>query len=135
MVLMGMVFFLTNAFAEKHTITFEMAESGQIVTFPLSLEEIAVADALDAFKKTQASTNITQTKKWVNRIELPESGQYVEFPMTDEEIQVAVIKAAKEKADRYQRYLNAPDDRKEDKGQVIEMADGSTVTFYRYNQD
>ena len=78
------------------------------------------------------TTDNTQLKKWVHRYELPESGQYIEFPMTDEEIQAAVKKAEQQKSKLNRRNLNALNDHK-NKAEVVEMADGYTIVFYKDN--
>ena len=128
--LIGLVLFLSDAAAEQRMVTFEMGESGQTVSFPMSLEEIALADAEAARAKVTKNTRSVQPKKWVNRIEQPESGNYIEFPMTDEEIQIAIKKAEQDKSDLNRRKSNALNDR-EEQGEVFEMADGQTIIFYK----
>ncbi|BBO77429.1 hypothetical protein DSCW_48460 [Desulfosarcina widdelii] len=129
MFLISFVFFFTDAVAEQRMITFEMGESGQTVSFPMSQEEIAYADSVTAYSNSFKKADDTMGKDWVNRIELPESGQFVEFPMTEEEIQEAKEKAAKEKSNINRRKLNEPNVRGS-KAEIVEMADGYTIVFY-----
>jgi hypothetical protein len=130
--IIGLALILSDAVAEQRIITFEMGESGQTVSFPMSPEEIIFADMVAAYAKTLKNTGNTKRKKWVNRIELPESGQYLEFPMTDEEIRAEIKKVEQEKSNRNQVELNEQNDSK-NIAEIVEMADGYTIVFYKDN--
>lgn len=132
MFLISIVFLLTDAVAGQRMITFEMGESGQTVSFPMSQEEITFANAVAAYAKSSKITGSAIRNKWVNRIELPESGQFVVFPMTEEEIQEAKNKATQQNSNIKRRKLYAPNIR-ENKGEIIEMADGYSIVFYKDN--
>lgn len=132
MFLISFVLFLTDAAAEERMVTFEMGESGQTISFRMSAEEIAFADAVADYARSPKITGSPIRKKWVNRIELPESGEFVEFPMTEEEIQEAKKKAAQENSNINRRKLNAPNVL-ENKGEIVEMADGYSIVFYKDN--
>ena len=123
---------ITNATAEQRMITFEMGESGQTVSFPMSQEEIDAANAKAVSSREPKKTGDTIRKRWVNRIELPESGQFVEFPMTDEEIQEAKKQTAQQNANINKRNSNTATVR-DMKGEIIEMADGHAIVFYEDN--
>lgn len=130
--LISFIIILTDAIAEQRMITFEMGESGQTVSFPMSQEEMAFADDVAAFTRSSKITDDTIPKRLVNRIELPESGQFVEFPMTKKEIQKAKKQLAQKKSNINHRNLNAPNIH-EKKGDVIEMVDGYSIVFYEDN--
>ena len=132
MFLISLIFFLNPAVAEQRMITFEMGESGQTVTFPMSQKEIDYADSVTAYSKAFKKIDDTSAKRWVDRIELPESGQFVEFPMTEEEIQDAKKKFAQEISNSNRRNANVPIVH-EKKGEIFEMADGYSIVFYNDN--
>ena len=84
MILIGFMIGVINAFAARRIITFEMGESGQTVSFLMSKEEIAFADAVREHAKTSDATATSKPiKTLVDRVEMPESGQYIEFPVTN----------------------------------------------------
>lgn len=130
--IIGLALFLSDAVAEQRMITFEMGESGQTVSFPMSAEEIIFADTVVAYANSLKTSGRTTRKKWVNRIELPETGQYLEFPMSDEEIKTEIKKGEQEKSKRNQLELNAQYDRN-NIAEIVEMVDGNTIVFYKDN--
>ena len=77
---------LNTAAAEEKRIVIEMGESGQTVSFPMTSEEIAAADA-DKSKLVQGGAlNPQKTAPRFKTIEMGETGQIVSFLMTPEEI-------------------------------------------------
>jgi len=77
---------LNTASAEKRHIVFEMGESGQAVSFPMTSKEIAASEA-DNAKLMKIGTLISQTitQSFIT-FEMGESGQTFSFPMDPEEI-------------------------------------------------
>jgi hypothetical protein len=127
LLLIGM--FLTNhpALAEERVNVYEMAESGIIIEFKMTPEEIAAEDAENAKQvahkeKETAKTNSGQRFKFY---EMAESGQTVSFPMTSKEI-------AKEDAENAKRAAIKQTKPEEPKRQVdiYELAEsGITIEF------
>ena len=77
---------LNTASAEKRHIVFEMGESGQAVSFPMTPEEIAAVDADDARLVKGGVLKSQNTAPRFKTIEMGEGGQIVSFLMTPEEV-------------------------------------------------
>lgn len=89
------VFFAIGGYAtnglsmvEKRITTYEMPESGQTISFPMTEEEIAAEDAKIARRKVAQRTMTKKIQKRVMKIEMGESGQIITFPMIKEEITI-----------------------------------------------
>jgi hypothetical protein len=65
---------------------FEMAESGAIIEFKMTPEEIAAENAENERWAAIREAHINSLKERLNVFEMGESGQTVSFPMTLEEI-------------------------------------------------
>lgn len=108
---------------------YEMGESGQLVFFKMSAEEIVLEDAVLARAELMKNSWNNKAEKWVETIELPESGMVLEFPMSKRQIRLAKAKAE-------MTLLKVKDQiESTDKGpchiaETVEMGDGSTVVFY-----
>ena len=74
------------AIAEQRMITFEMGESGQTVSFPMTQKEIIEAERVDKVIEKINQRKRSRKKIWVESYELAESGIVINFPMSDEEI-------------------------------------------------
>ena len=73
----------TTVTPEKRLVTFEIGESGRLISFPMTATDIAAEDARRA---RMAALHIARTvlpKPKVVTYELAESGMYITFPMTD----------------------------------------------------
>ena len=77
---------LNTASAEKRHIVFEMGESGQTVSFPMTTEEIATVAADSARMVLGGVLKLQKTVRRFKTIEMGEGGQTVSFLMTAEEI-------------------------------------------------
>ena len=77
---------LSTASAEKRHIVFEMGESGQVVSFPMTSDEIVAHEAENTRRVNSKALNSKQTAPRFKTIEMGESGQLVSFLMTPEEI-------------------------------------------------
>jgi len=77
---------LNTASAEKRHIVFEMGESGQTISFPMTPEEIAAVDADDARLVKGGVLKSQNTAPRFKTIEMGEGGQIVSFLMTPEEV-------------------------------------------------
>jgi hypothetical protein len=122
MILIGFMIGVINAFAARRIITFEMGESGQTVSFLMSKEEIAFADAVREHAKTSDATATSKPiKTLVDRVEMPESGQYIEFPVTNKADYGAISKAEK-------NVLHTSLDSDKNK-QILEMVDNIFIIF------
>jgi hypothetical protein len=77
---------LNTASAEKTHIVFEMGESSQTVSFPMTPEEIAAVDADNARQVKGGVLKSQKTEPRFKTIEMGEGGQTVSFLMTPEEI-------------------------------------------------
>ena len=77
---------INSVAAEEKYIVFEMGESGQTVSFPMTSQEIAASEA-DNAKLMKIGTLISQaiTQSFIT-YEMAESGQTFSFPMDPEEI-------------------------------------------------
>lgn len=84
-----------STMVEKRVKTFEMPESGQVITFPLTEEEIAAEDAEIARRKAAQLARKKKPKERVKIFEMPESGQIIIFSMTMEEIAIEDAKIAR----------------------------------------
>jgi hypothetical protein len=80
---------------EKRVKTFEMPESGQTISFPMTEEEIAAEDAEIARQKATKLARKKKPQERVKTFEMPESGQIIKFPMTKEEIAIEDAKIAR----------------------------------------
>ena len=77
-----------SAAAEERRIIFEMGESGQTVSFPMTSEEIS-DHVVDFERLVQIGLSISKTiTQRFTAYEMGESGQTFSFPMTSEEISV-----------------------------------------------
>ena len=74
------------ASAEKRHIVFEMGESGQTVSFPMTFEEIAAVDAENERRVKNKVLNSQKTASRIQTVEMGESGQMVSFMMTPEKM-------------------------------------------------
>ena len=74
------------ASAEKRHIVYEMGESGQTVSFPMTPEEIAAVDADNARLVQGGALKSQKTAPRFKTIEMGEGGQIVSFLMTPEEM-------------------------------------------------
>ena len=83
---MVIVLFINTATAEKRHIVIEMGESGQTVSFPMTPEEIAVADAKNTGRAHVETLNSQKTAPRFKTIEMGESGQIISFLMTPDEM-------------------------------------------------
>ena len=108
--ILAMVIFVSinTATAEEKRIVIEMGESGQTVSFPMTPEEIAAADADNARLVQDGAINPQKTAPQFKAIELGESGQIVSFLMTLEEI---AAEDAEKRRFADTRMLNSVDDR------------------------
>ena len=77
---------LNAAMAEERVKVFELAESGQVIEFPMTAEEIAAEDAEKARQAALRNARAKAPQERLERIELAESGGVIEFPMTADEI-------------------------------------------------
>jgi hypothetical protein len=76
----------SDAAEEKRVIVIEMGESGQIVEFPMSSEEISDEDAKNTRLVAIREAKLKKPEERKQIIEMGESGQFVEFQMSPEEI-------------------------------------------------
>ena len=83
---MVIVVSINTATAENRHIVFEMGESGQIVSFPMTSEEVAAVDARNAGLEQGGVQNSQKTAPRYRTIEMGEGGQIVSFLMTPEDI-------------------------------------------------
>jgi len=74
------------ASAEKRHIVYEMGESGQTVSFPMTPEEIAAVDADNARQVKGGVLKSQKTEPRFKTIEMGEGGQIVSFLMTPDEV-------------------------------------------------
>jgi hypothetical protein len=84
-----------SSMVEKRVETFEMPESGQTISFPMTEEEIAAEDAEIARRKAAYLTRKIKPQERVKTFELPESGQIITFSMTKKEIAIEDAKIAR----------------------------------------
>jgi hypothetical protein len=78
---------------------YEMGESGQVVMFPMTPEQIAGEDAKNA--RRTALKESKATEPMVVTYELAESGEVIHFPATAEEIKAAGKQPAESVAKRF----------------------------------
>lgn len=114
-----------TATAAERSKIFVMAESGEVIEFPMTAAEIAAQEAENVPKTARAP----ETKVHVERIELAESGDVYEFPLSAEEV------AAREAEDVRQAAMFNKNLKTADKAPevvVFEMAEsGQTIEFYK----
>ena len=79
---LGFVLSMPAALAAERVKTFELAESGVVIEFPMTPEEIAAEDAANARQAARDKEPLERRE----RIELAESGLVIEFPMAAEEM-------------------------------------------------
>ncbi len=77
---------LNTASAEKRHIVFEMGESSQTVSFPMTPEEIAASNTDNARLVKGGALKSQKPAPRFKTIEMGESGQIVSFLMTPEEM-------------------------------------------------
>lgn len=77
---------INTASAEERHIIFEMGESGQTISFPMTDAEIAAISAENATQVHGGKFNSEKTAPRIKIYEMGESGQIVSFLMTQEEI-------------------------------------------------
>ena len=81
------IFLTVNAaLAAERVKVFELAESGQVIEFPMTAAEIAAEDAENARRAAVRNARAKAPQDRLERIELAESGGVIEFPMTADEI-------------------------------------------------
>jgi hypothetical protein len=98
---------LNTASAEKRHIVFEMGESGQTISFPMTPEEIAAVDADNARLVKGGVLKSQKTAPRFKTIEMGEGGQIVSFLMTPEEI--TAEDAEKRRLSEIHRKISADD--------------------------
>ena len=129
MILIGFIIGVINAFAARRFITFEMKESGQTVSFLMSREEIAFADAVAEHSRTSGATVTSKPiTTLVDRVEMPESGQYIEFPVTKKAGYGAIGNIDKQKLNTHRRLLKTPSGSDKNR-QLVEMVDNTFIIF------
>jgi hypothetical protein len=74
------------ALANERVKVIEMGESGQIVEFPMSPEEVASENEKNTRLATIREAKLRKQKKHRVTYELAESGIIIEFPVTSPEI-------------------------------------------------
>jgi hypothetical protein len=72
--------------AEQRMITFEMGESDQTVSFPMTQKEMIEAERVDKVIEGINQRKRSRKNPWIKSYELTESGIVINFPMSDEEI-------------------------------------------------
>ena len=77
----GMFLTIHPALAEESVKSYEMAESGQTFSFPMTSEEIAKEDAKNAKHAAIKKTKPEEQNRQVDTYELAESGITIEFPV------------------------------------------------------
>ena len=90
LLLIGMFLTINPALAGDGVKVFEMGESGQRVSFPMSAEEIAAVDTEKARPAGIRKAKSEEIKKQIVAYELAESGVSVEFPVDtpDEDVKL-----------------------------------------------
>lgn len=64
-------------------VVYEMGESGRIVTYRMTKEEMAVADTDKARENAGRTTHTPKPETTVETFELPETGNAITFPLTE----------------------------------------------------
>lgn len=77
-----LVFNLNTALADARFKVYEMGESGQIVSFPMSAEEIEAADCDNKKLAVLRTANTGKTRAAVLIYEMGEGGHRIAFPLT-----------------------------------------------------
>ena len=121
MITFGFFLALPAALAEERVKTFELAESGIIIEFPMTADEIAAENAENA---RQAALE-KKPRERQEQIELAESGLVIEFPMTAEE------RAAEDAENARRAAVRGKDVQLPDRPAVVfELAEsGQTIEF------
>ena len=98
---------INTASAEKKHIVFEMGESGQTVSFPMTDAEISALSAENATQVHGGKFNSQKTAPSIKIYEMGESGQIISFLMTLEEI--AAEDAEKRRVSKIRRKSSVDD--------------------------
>jgi hypothetical protein len=83
---LGVFLIISPVMAENRVIAFEMGESGQMVSFPLTADEIVAEDAEIARLKAAQNIRVPKSESDFVIFELAESGETIEFPVKGVEI-------------------------------------------------
>ncbi len=110
-------------FAQDQFEIYEFGESGHIIKFPISQDEIDKSHRDATNKKESVFQKSSSGKRWVETFEFGESGHVIEFPMTEKEIAREKERLARMKKNR--KSVDGPTEEFE----IIEMADGHTISF------
>jgi len=86
LLVIGMFLMIHPAFAEDRVKVYEMAESGIVIEFKMTPEEIAAEDAEKAKQFALKKAVENDPRQRLKIYEMAESGQTFSFPMTSEEI-------------------------------------------------
>jgi hypothetical protein len=122
---LGVFLIISPVMAENRVNAFEMGESGQIVEFTMTAEEIADKHAekerLAAIREAKAQ----RPKQRLKIYEMGESGQMVSFPLTADEIAAEDTEIARLKAVQNIRVPKSESD-----FVIFELAEsGETIEF------
>ncbi|MBW2411971.1 MAG: hypothetical protein JRF72_19415 [Deltaproteobacteria bacterium] len=79
---LALVFNLNTALADENIKVYEMGESGQIVSFPMTAEEIAAADCDNKKPAAVRKASAEKTRAAVLIYEVGEGGHRITFPLT-----------------------------------------------------
>jgi hypothetical protein len=79
---LALIFNLNTATAAENRTVFEMGESGQTVSFPVTATEISAADAEDKKPVTLRKANSGNTGATLLIYEVGEGGHRISFPLT-----------------------------------------------------
>lgn len=97
---------VTSVVAAERVKVYELAESGIIIEFPMTAEEIAAADAEKARLDSARNSRVTKPEERLHVFEMAESGQTISFPMSAEEI--AAKDAEKVRYNVFATRINKP---------------------------
>jgi len=116
--------------ADQRMITFEMGESGQTVSYPMTQKEI-----LEARRTDQLIEEINQRKgrnqRLVESYEQAESGITISFPMSDEEI--SEVKSQNQKLINHHNKMSDLQKEMEKKFEIFEMGESGHQAKFRWN--
>ena len=88
LLVIGMFLTIHPAFAKDRVKVYEMAESGIVIEFKMTPEEIAAKDAENATQDALKEAAKNNARQRLKVYEMAESGQTFSFPMTSEEIAI-----------------------------------------------
>ena len=128
-VIMSLLSIAGLSIAEERYQTYEMGESGRLIFFKMSAEEIALEDAALARSELIRNSKKKKTEKWVETIEFAESGMVLEFPMSKKQIGLAKAKAEQALL-KAKTKIESPGEDPCLLAETVEMGDGNTVVFY-----